>query len=55
MHKSHRERGRNDNDLFNCKCGLCEHASRKSCITGRCYCCDLEGMFAILSHHEFEP
>ena len=42
-------------DLMHCKCGLCNHESRESCINGHCYCCDLEDMFAILSRQEFEP
>jgi hypothetical protein len=44
-----------DDDLLHCKCGLCNHESRSDCINGRCYCCDLEDIFAILSRHEFEP
>ena len=43
------------NDLMHCKCGLCNHQSRESCINGHCYCCDLEDMFALLSRQEFEP
>ncbi len=42
-------------DLHRCKCGLCLHDSRADCINGRCYCCDLEDMFALLTMHEFEP
>ena len=42
-------------DLLHCKCGLCNHSDRSECISGRCYCCDLEDAFAILTHHEFEP
>ena len=42
------------NNLMHCKCGLCNHKSRESCINGHCYCCDLEDMFSILSQHEFE-
>lgn len=30
------------------------HDSRADCINGRCYCCDLEDMFAILAQMEFE-
>jgi hypothetical protein len=41
-------------DLGHCKCGLCDHDSRFDCISGRCYCCDLEDAFSILTHHEFE-
>lgn len=41
--------------LHNCKCGLCEHDVRVSCIEGKCYCCDLEDMFALLTQQEFEP
>lgn len=42
-------------ELMRCKCGLCNHESRESCINGRCYCCDLEDTFAVLSQQEFEP
>jgi hypothetical protein len=56
MHKLHHDMSsRSDNDLLNCKCGLCEHGSRRSYFTGGCYCCDLEDIFAILSQQEFEP
>ena len=41
--------------LMHCKCGLCNHKSRESCINGHCYCCDLEDMFVLLSRQEFEP
>jgi len=44
-----------EQDLMRCKCGLCNHDSRRSCIEGRCYCCDLEDIFAVLSHIDFEP
>jgi hypothetical protein len=44
-----------ESGLMNCKCGLCNHDSREDCIKGRCYCCDLEDTFAILSQSEFEP
>ena len=43
------------NGLMRCKCGICNHESRESCIHGHCYCCNLEDMFSILSQHEFEP
>lgn len=42
-------------DIMHCKCGQCDHASRGDCIDGRCYCCDLEDIFAVLTHFEFEP
>ena len=44
-----------ENDLIYCKCSLCNHESRESCIKGPCYCCNLEDMFSMLSLHEFEP
>ncbi|HKU50555.1 MAG TPA: hypothetical protein VJP79_11435 [Nitrososphaera sp.] len=37
-----------------CKCGSCDHDHRSECIAGRCYCCDLEDAFSLLTHHEFE-
>lgn len=42
-------------ELMQCKCGLCNHHSRADCINGHCYCCDLEDMFSILAQMEFEP
>lgn len=42
-------------DLLECKCGLCGHQSRESCIIGKCSCCDLEDMFSLLSKQEFAP
>ncbi|HEV8386084.1 MAG TPA: hypothetical protein VGQ03_00525 [Nitrososphaera sp.] len=42
-------------DVMHCRCGLCDHDSRNDCISGRCYCCDLEDAFAVLTHFEFEP
>ena len=41
-------------ELAHCKCGLCDHDDRSDCISGRCYCCDLEDAFSILTRHEFE-
>ena len=41
-------------DLHSCKCSLCEHDWRHSCIEGKCYCCDLEDSFALLTRQEFE-
>lgn len=41
-------------DLMRCKCGLCSHDNRMDCVDGRCYCCDLEDAFSILTHHEFD-
>ena len=43
------------NDLMHCKCGRCDHEDRSACVNEKCYCCDLEDMFAVLTHHEFEP
>jgi len=40
-------------DLLQCKCGLCGHDPRIYCINQKCYCCDLEDLFALLSHQEF--
>jgi hypothetical protein len=40
--------------LLKCKCRIFEHSLRKTCIVGKCYCCDLEDMFAILLQPEFE-
>jgi hypothetical protein len=45
---------RQDSDLMCCKCGSCGHDSRYDCVKSRCFCCDLEDTFAILTHHEFE-
>jgi hypothetical protein len=43
------------NDLMHCKCGRCDHEDRSACVNEKCYCCDLEDMFAVLTRHEFEP
>ena len=37
----------NANDLRNCRCTLCDHDYRYSCIGGKCDCCDLGDTFAI--------
>jgi hypothetical protein len=43
-------------DLMLCKCGVCTHDSRETCIVNcNCDCCNLEDIFAILSQNEFEP
>ena len=42
-------------ELGPCKCGNCQSHTMADCINGRCYCCDLEDMFALLTMHEFEP
>ena len=44
-----------DTALTHCKCDLCHHSDRIECISGRCYCCDLEDAFSLLTLHEFEP
>lgn len=41
--------------LIRCKCGLCEHTSKEACINRKCYCCDLEDMFSLLSQQEYKP
>ena len=47
--------GKSVRGFAHCKCGLCDHEDRMECIAGKCYCCDLEDAFSILSHHDFEP
>jgi hypothetical protein len=51
----HKDGSEYRSDIMHCKCGLCDHDSRTDCISGRCYCCDLEDAFAVLTHFEFEP
>src|SRR5574338_640447 len=40
---------------YGCKCGVCNHSSKTSCIHQDCDCCNLEDMFSLLTHFEFEP
>ena len=41
-------------ELMCCKCSICSHDSRADCINSRCYCRNLEDIFAILAQMEFE-
>jgi hypothetical protein len=43
------------NELTHCKCGRCDHDHRHNCMAERCYCCDLEDTFSLLTQHEFDP
>lgn len=44
----------NSQELFHCKCHICGHESRKTCILEKCECCELEDTFSILARVEAE-
>jgi hypothetical protein len=40
-------------EIEGCKCSNCiDHDSRHECIMGRCSCCDLEDMLAVITKRD---
>ena len=54
--KQRQKVGVNVEDALNhCRCDACGHSSRMECVRIDCNCCNLEDMFTLLSHVEFDP